>query len=61
MVTQEEVASHPDVDMVMAASVGKAGLRPIMAAIQAGKAVALANNTTTGDVLEEYERRSEIE
>ena len=43
MVTQEEVASHPDVDMVMAASVGKAGLRPIMAAIQAGKAVALAN------------------
>ncbi len=43
MVSQEEVASHPEVDMVVAASVGKVGLRPIMAAIKAGKAVALAN------------------
>lgn len=43
MVSQEEVASHPDADMVVAASVGKAGLKPLMAAIQAGKTVALAN------------------
>ena len=43
MVSQEEVASHPEVDMVVAASVGKAGLGPIMAALGAGKAVALAN------------------
>jgi 1-deoxy-D-xylulose-5-phosphate reductoisomerase len=43
MVSPEEVSSHADVDLVMAASVGKAGLRPIMAAIDAGKTVALAN------------------
>jgi 1-deoxy-D-xylulose-5-phosphate reductoisomerase len=43
IVSQEELASHPDVDMVVAASVGKAGLGPLMAALGAGKAVALAN------------------
>ena len=43
ILSQEDVASHPEVDTVVAASVGKAGLKPIMAAIEAGKAVALAN------------------
>ena len=43
IVSHQEVASHPEVDMMVAASVGKAGLMPIMAAIQAGKAVVLAN------------------
>ena len=43
MVSPEEVSAHAAVDLVMAASVGKAGLRPIMAAIDAGKTVALAN------------------
>ena len=43
VVSLEEVASHPHVDMVVAASVGKAGLKPIIAALQAGKAVVLAN------------------
>lgn len=38
-----EVAGHPDVDTVMAAIVGAAGLRPTMAAVQAGKRVLLAN------------------
>ena len=41
--THAEVAAHPDADMVMAASVGKAGLAPLMAAIHAQKTVALAN------------------
>ena len=41
--THVEVAAHPDADMVMAASVGKAGLAPLMAAIHARKTVALAN------------------
>ena len=41
--THEEVATHPDVSLVMAASVGSAGLGPIMAAIRAGKTLALAN------------------
>ncbi len=38
-----EVASHSDVDMVMAAIVGAAGLIPTMAAVKAGKRVLLAN------------------
>ena len=39
----EEVACHPDADTVMAAIVGAAGLRPTLAAVQAGKKVLLAN------------------
>nr|WP_275973094.1 1-deoxy-D-xylulose-5-phosphate reductoisomerase [Pseudomonas marianensis] len=38
-----EVAAHPDVDAVMAAIVGAAGLRPTLSAVQAGKRVLLAN------------------
>jgi 1-deoxy-D-xylulose-5-phosphate reductoisomerase len=39
----ENVASAPDVDAVMAAIVGGAGLRPTLAAAKAGKRVLLAN------------------
>lgn len=38
-----EVAAHPDVDAVMAAIVGAAGLPPTLAAVEAGKKVLLAN------------------
>jgi len=38
-----EVAAHPEVDVVMAAIVGAAGLKPTLAAVQAGKRVLLAN------------------
>lgn len=38
-----EVVSMPEVDAVMAAIVGSAGLRPTLAAAQAGKKVLLAN------------------
>jgi len=38
-----EVASHSQVDTVLAAIVGAAGLRPTMAAVEAGKKVLLAN------------------
>lgn len=38
-----EVSAHPEVDVVMAAIVGAAGLRPTLAAIQASKRVLLAN------------------
>lgn len=37
------VASHADVDVVMAAIVGAAGLLPTLAAVEAGKRVLLAN------------------
>ena len=38
-----ELAVRPDVDRLVAAIVGAAGLRPVHAALSAGKAVALAN------------------
>ncbi|WP_407692363.1 1-deoxy-D-xylulose-5-phosphate reductoisomerase [Pseudomonas xionganensis] len=38
-----EVAAHAEVDAVMAAIVGAAGLEPTLAAVQAGKKVLLAN------------------
>lgn len=41
-----EVAAHAQVDVVMAAIVGAAGLHPSMAAAQAGKRILLANKET---------------
>jgi 1-deoxy-D-xylulose-5-phosphate reductoisomerase len=43
MAALSEVAAHPDVDAVMAAIVGAAGLPPAMAAARAGKRLLLAN------------------
>jgi 1-deoxy-D-xylulose-5-phosphate reductoisomerase len=42
----ERVAAHPDVDVVVSAIVGAAGLRGTWAAIEAGKTVAIANKET---------------
>jgi 1-deoxy-D-xylulose-5-phosphate reductoisomerase len=42
----EQVASLPEVDAVMAAIVGAAGLRPTLAAAYAGKKILLANKET---------------
>ena len=39
----EEMAAHPDVDVVVTATLGITGLIPTLAALRAGKAVALAN------------------
>jgi 1-deoxy-D-xylulose-5-phosphate reductoisomerase len=39
----EEMAAHPNVDIVVVATPGKAGLLPTLAAVRAGKVVALAN------------------
>ncbi|MGA2671384.1 MAG: 1-deoxy-D-xylulose-5-phosphate reductoisomerase [Dehalococcoidia bacterium] len=39
----EEIASHPEVDLVIVATAGKAGLSPTLAALQAGKTIALAD------------------
>ena len=43
MVSLEEMASHPEVDLVVIATAGKAGLAPTLDAIRARKEVALAN------------------
>ena len=39
----EEQAAHADVDLVVVGTVGRTGLEPTLAALRAGKAVALAN------------------
>ena len=39
----EEIAAHPDVDIVVIATSGKAGLFATLAAVKAGKKVAIAN------------------
>jgi 1-deoxy-D-xylulose-5-phosphate reductoisomerase len=41
-----DVATHPDADVVLTAVVGTRGLAPTIAAIQAGKTIALANKET---------------
>jgi 1-deoxy-D-xylulose-5-phosphate reductoisomerase len=41
--SMEEIARHPDVDLVVIATSGKAGLDPVLTAIRAGKTIALAN------------------
>jgi len=41
--TMEEMAAHPDVEIVVVGTAGAAGLGPTIAALRAGKAVALAN------------------
>lgn len=39
----EEIGGHPDVDVVIVATAGKAGLDPVLAALRTGKTVALAS------------------
>ncbi|ARA92089.1 1-deoxy-D-xylulose-5-phosphate reductoisomerase [Rhodothermaceae bacterium RA] len=55
-----EAATLPEVDVVMAAIVGAAGLPPVLAAIEAGKLIALANKETlvvAGALVREHLRR----
>ena len=56
-----ELAAHPDVDMVMAAIVGAAGLLPTLSAVQAGKKVLLANKeslVTCGQIFIDEAKKS---
>ncbi len=57
----ETVARHPDVEIVLAAIVGIAGLRGTWAAVEAGKTVALANKETmvvAGPLVTELARKT---
>jgi 1-deoxy-D-xylulose-5-phosphate reductoisomerase len=42
----KEIVTHPEIDIVLTAMVGFAGLEPTIAAIMAGKDIALANKET---------------
>jgi 1-deoxy-D-xylulose-5-phosphate reductoisomerase len=55
-----DVATHPDVDIVLCASSGTAALDAVLAAIEAGKAIALANKEVlvmAGGIVTEAARR----
>jgi 1-deoxy-D-xylulose-5-phosphate reductoisomerase len=55
-----EAATHPDADIVLNALVGAAGLEPTLAALEAGKRVALANKESlvcAGELVMEAARR----
>src|SRR4030042_789589 len=41
--SMEEMVSCPEIDLVVIATTGKAGLAPALAAIRAGKKIAIAN------------------
>jgi 1-deoxy-D-xylulose-5-phosphate reductoisomerase len=63
-VSLDEIASHPDVDLVLIATSGKAGLAPTLAAIRAGKQLALANKEVlvmAGGIVMEEARRHGVE
>ncbi len=59
--TMEDIVSHPQVNTVVMATSGKAGLSPTMAAVRAGKEVALANKESlvmTGEIIISEAKRS---
>jgi 1-deoxy-D-xylulose-5-phosphate reductoisomerase len=54
LISMEEMASHEDVDILVIATAGQAGLNPIMSAIKADKVIALANKeplVTAGEII----------
>lgn len=58
------ISEHPQVDVVMAAIVGAAGLLPTLAAVKAGKRVLLANKEAlvmSGDIMMQAARESGAE
>ena len=58
-----ELATHPDVDLVVVATTGHAGFAPTLAALEAGKEVALANKEAlvmAGDIVTDLARRKGI-
>ncbi|HVP05039.1 MAG TPA: 1-deoxy-D-xylulose-5-phosphate reductoisomerase [Dehalococcoidia bacterium] len=62
--TMEEMATHRDVDLVVVATVGAAGLAPTLAAARAGKKIAIANKEVlvmAGHILTAEARRSGAE
>lgn len=57
----EELASHPQADLVLSSVVGSAGLLPLLAAIKEGKTIALANKEAlivAGDLIMKRVKRS---
>ncbi len=64
LLSLDELASHPDVDLVVIAISGKAGLSPTLAAIEAGKSIALATKEVlvmAGEIVTAAAKRRGVE
>jgi 1-deoxy-D-xylulose-5-phosphate reductoisomerase len=60
----EEMAAHPSVDIVVVATAGSAGIGPTLAAVRAGKVVAIANKEVlvmAGHIITAEARRAKAE
>ena len=60
----EDIASHPEVEFVVVATAGKAGLGPTLSAIRAAKTVALANKEVlvmAGEIVTAEAQRHQVE
>ncbi len=61
VVLPENIATHPDVDIAVIATSGTAGLSPTLAAVKAGKNIALANKESlvaAGEIITGEAKRS---
>lgn len=61
LLSLEEIASHPEVDIVIIATSGKTGLSATLAAVKAGKKVAIANKeplVMAGEIITREAKRS---
>ena len=57
----EEMAAHPEADIVVIATPGRSGLSPTLAAVEAGKRIALANKESlvmAGEIITAAARKS---
>ena len=60
----EDMARHPQIDTVVIATSGKSGLNPTLAAVKAGKTVALANKeslVTAGEIITSEAKRTQAQ
>jgi 1-deoxy-D-xylulose-5-phosphate reductoisomerase len=61
LITLEEMATHPDIDIVVIATTGTVGLGATLAAVRAGKTIALANKESlvaAGEIITAEARKS---
>ena len=61
LLSPEDIACHPQVDMVVIATSGKSGLSPTLVAVKAGKTVALANKESlvmAGEIITKEAKRN---
>ncbi len=64
LLSLEDIACHPQVDTVVIATSGKAGLSPTLAAVKAGKTVALANKESlvmAGEIITNEAKRNKAQ